>query len=254
MYDDPTALAALVAAAKRPLLIGLDIDGVLAPIVSHPDDSRLLDGIASALSDLTAVDDVFIAAISGRALASMRTFGLPDPVGLAGSHGLEEADQAMDPLDADEQQRLDLLIDAASEAARRAGDGALVEQKSASVALHIRMAPAETGDAAIAWLARTAAEVDGAELKHGSAVLELFARTASKGVAVARLAARHAAATTVFVGDDITDEDAFAMLGPDDVAIKVGDAETVARYRLEDPIAVREWLRALAALLAPSLD
>lgn len=251
MYDDPAELAAIVAAATRPLLIGLDIDGVLAPIVSHPDDSRLLDGIAATLSDLAGVDEIFVTAVSGRALSSMRTFELPSSVGLVGSHGLEEADHAMVPLSDEERQRLSRLVDAASEAARRAGDGALVEQKSASVALHIRMAPPETGAAAIEWLARNAALVDGAEMKHGSAVLELFARTASKGVSLLRLAERHAAATTVYIGDDITDEDAFAILGSDDITIKVGDAATVAQHRLEDPLAVREWLRTTVTLLRP---
>ena len=52
--------------------------------------------------------------------------------------------------------------------------------------------------------------------------------------------------TTVFVGDDVTDEDAFAHLGPDDIAIKVGDADTIATYRLHDPAAVLAWLRALS--------
>jgi trehalose-phosphatase len=54
-------------------------------------------------------------------------------------------------------------------------------------------------------------------------------------------------ATTVFLGDDVTDEDAFARLSPTDVAIKVGDADTIAPHRLRDPHAVLAFLQALAA-------
>jgi trehalose-6-phosphatase len=54
------------------------------------------------------------------------------------------------------------------------------------------------------------------------------------------------AATTVFVGDDVTDEEAFARLSPSDVAVKVGDADTIAPHRLADPTAVLAFLRALA--------
>ena len=55
-----------------------------------------------------------------------------------------------------------------------------------------------------------------------------------------------ASAVTVFVGDDVTDEDAFAVLGATDVTVKVGAADSAARHRLHDTGAVAEWLRRLA--------
>jgi trehalose 6-phosphate phosphatase len=54
----------------------------------------------------------------------------------------------------------------------------------------------------------------------------------------------------LYVGDDVTDEDAFAALRPDDVGVKVGAGQTLARYRVADPAAVRDLLQLLVTLLA----
>ena len=62
------------------------------------------------------------------------------------------------------------------------------------------------------------------------------------GVEVGR---RLGAATILFVGDDVTDEDAFGQLSPTDIAIKVGDADTMAPHRFRDPAAVLAFLRSL---------
>lgn len=247
-YDDPHALASIAANAKRPLLVGLDIDGVLAPIVTHADEARLLNGVVESLTDLAAARQVIVAAVSGRTLDSMRTFGLPTSTCLVGSHGLEEG-RSMAALEPAEQSRLDRLGQLADNALHTAGEGSWIEPKPASLVLHVRQASPAAGQTAIDQLAHAAAKIDGADIKHGSMVLEVFARSADKGRAILRLAAQFGAATSVFVGDDITDEDAFAVLGPDDLAIKVGDAETIASHRLADPAAVLSWLRELAQQL-----
>ena len=56
-YDDPADIARLVGACPRPLLVGLDVDGVLAPIVDHADDATLLDGMGAAVSAVAALED-----------------------------------------------------------------------------------------------------------------------------------------------------------------------------------------------------
>ena len=244
-FHDPAQLGLEVANAERPLLIGLDIDGVLSPLVDHADDARLLPGVADVLQRLVSVDGVRVVAVSGRALTSMRTFGLPDAMQLVGSHGMESGDQPFRPLDADERARLDQLISLADDAAITAGAGGWVEHKQASVAVHTRTADNVTGPAALERLSGEAAAVDGATVKPGSDVLELFARHASKGTAIASLTGEAAAACTVFVGDDLTDEEAFAVLGDGDVTIKVGSAATIATRRLLDPEAVLAFLEAL---------
>ncbi len=245
-FHDPAQLALNVAAAERPLLIGLDIDGVLSPLVDHADDARLLPGVADVLTRLVTAEGITVAAVSGRALESMRTFGLPDAMQLTGSHGMEAGNQPFRPLDNEERSRLDQLISLADAAAIAAGTGGWVEHKQASVAVHTRTADPVTGRAALEQLSVQAGAINGATAKPGSDVLELFARHASKGTAIAALATEAAAACTVFVGDDLTDEEAFAVLGDGDIAIKVGTAATVATRRLRDPDAVLEFLTTLA--------
>jgi trehalose-phosphatase len=132
-------------------------------------------------------------------------------------------------------------------AVEEAGVGAWIERKPASVVLHVRQADPTRGIEALADLQRNAVAVEGATTKFGNGVLELFARPADKGVALIGLAGELGALTTVFVGDDTTDEDAFTRLRPGDIAIKVGDAATVAPHRLRDPDDVLTWLRAVAS-------
>lgn len=249
-YNDAVELAHTVLATSRPLLIGLDIDGVLSPLVDHADDARLLSGVAAAIEGLGRLDDVIVAAVSGRALSSMQTFGLPRHVRLIGSHGMEAADTPMAPLTEAEHGRLAALTRLAQAAAESAGDGAWVESKSASVAVHVRTADPDAARSALAVLRTEADKIEGASSKPGSNVLELFARHASKGTAVAELRRATAANTTVFVGDDVTDEEAFAALGEAGITVKVGTADTIAGHRLRDPGTVLAWLRALDARLA----
>ncbi|MDQ3469701.1 MAG: hypothetical protein M3487_08050, partial [Actinomycetota bacterium] len=56
--DDPAGLAVIAAALARPLLVGLDVDGVLAPIVAHPADAELLPGVLESVGRLAALDGV----------------------------------------------------------------------------------------------------------------------------------------------------------------------------------------------------
>jgi trehalose-phosphatase len=245
-FDDAVELAQSVAAAPRPILIGLDLDGVLSPLVDHADDARLLDGVAEAIEQLDT-KDVAVSVVSGRALTSMRTFGLPSHVHLIGSHGIEVANTPMLPLTDEEHTRLSTLRMLAQEAAAMAGPGAWVETKFASVAIHVRTANPDTSHRALANLKQQTTAVDGASCKPGSNVLELFARHTSKGAAVVQLRQTINANTVVFIGDDVTDEEAFAVLRGNDISIKVGTAPTIAQHRLSDPHAVLRWLTALAS-------
>ena len=127
-------------------------------------------------------------------------------------------------------------------------DGVRVEDKGGAFAVHYRRAPDEA--AARSALERWARGApDALEPVWGKKVVELRVRGVSKGVAVAAHAARHPERTPVYLGDDVTDEDAFRALNaarPDAVTVKVGEGETAARYRLPDVGAVVGYLRGFA--------
>src|SRR5918995_2345710 len=89
-FDDTAAVAAVAAALERPVVVGLDVDGVLAPIVAHADDARLLPGVLEAVGELAARTPV--AVVSGRSIENLSRFGFPEHVEMFGTHGLERRD------------------------------------------------------------------------------------------------------------------------------------------------------------------
>lgn len=240
-------IAALDAVAATPrLLVTSDFDGTLAPIVNNPADARALPAAAAALVTLSALEATDVALVSGRALAVLRELAsMPAVVHLIGSHGAE--------LDTGFSQQVDTaLLDritlALNEIALRY-PGVAVETKPASVALHVRNAAATDGEAALAAALDAAADWD-AETTAGKAVLEFAVITTSKGSAIDALRRRLDSTAVVFLGDDVTDEKAFARLGSGDVGVKVGAGDTAARYRVDSPDDVADVLAYLARVRA----
>ena len=238
---DPDELADELRPLLDRALLGFDVDGVLAPIVTHAADARLTPGVHAALDELARRTDVAI--LSGRSLGDLeRLFSFPAGVHVIGSHGLEVRGLDAVALDADEQYTFDQLELLGRKAVDVAGDGAWLEYKPASVVVHTRTADPARARPAVDALARLARMVDGAQVKPGHEVVELLARSASKGQALLALAHRLARSPLVFLGDDVTDEDAFALMADDDISVRVGDGSTVARYRLAGPEAVARLL------------
>ncbi|MGE2834186.1 trehalose-phosphatase [Mycobacterium sp. SMC-4] len=233
MGDLPADLtAALDAVARVPrLLVTSDFDGTLAPIVAHPSDARPLPAAADALTALAELPDTEAALISGRALADLRVLsGLPASVHLVGSHGAEFASGFTHRID---PQLLQTITDTLRAIAADK-PGVTVETKPASVALHVRNAGESDAEAALAAAWDAAAGWD-AHVTTGKAVLEFAVIDTDKGEAVDILRSEHAASAVVFFGDDVTDEKAFRRLDGDDVGVKVGSGDTLARYRVDSP-------------------
>jgi trehalose 6-phosphate phosphatase len=85
--------------------------------------------------------------------------------------------------------------------------------------------------------------------KPGKDVLELAVTDADKGSALVRLRRELGARGVLYLGDDVTDEDGFRALGPDDVTVKVGDGDTAATHRLADLAEVPAVLERLVSAL-----
>ncbi len=235
---------ALTAVAATPhLLVTSDFDGTLAPIVNNPADARPLADAAEALAALAELPQTASALISGRALEVLRALsGMPDTVHLVGSHGAEFTSGFGHDIDTALLQRItDRLHTIAS-----GRPGVTVETKPASVALHVRNASPEDAAAALDE-ARAAAAAWDAQLTEGKAVLEFAVVQTDKGEAVDILREQENATAVVFFGDDVTDEKAFRRLRGDDVGVKVGPGESLAKYRVDSP---EDVAAALAHLLA----
>jgi trehalose 6-phosphate phosphatase len=242
----PAELLAALAdvAARRPLLVASDYDGVLSPIVDEPSAAVPTPGVAEVLARLAAVDGVTVALVSGRGVADLRTVsGFSGPFRWVGSHGAEfdgpPSDELAERRDA-LAHRLRPLVGAVP--------GARLEVKPASVAVHVRQVSDPAAGAALLDRARSQADPS-LTMKPGKAVLELAVADADKGGALRRLRAELGAAGVIYLGDDVTDEDCFRALGADDVTIKIGDGPTAARHRVADPAAALAMLDHLASLL-----
>ncbi|GAB3120979.1 bifunctional alpha,alpha-trehalose-phosphate synthase (UDP-forming)/trehalose-phosphatase [Glaciibacter psychrotolerans] len=245
----------LVAALKElsaadTLLVALDFDGTIAPYVDDPDEARAVDGVAEAVRRLLDLDGVRVAYVSGRALASLRHVAEPpENVLLTGSHGVEvKLDTPTIELNlvAGEIEQLETLGRVLERIAGSVS-GAWVEHKPAGLVLHTRMASREEGMAA-----QREARAQVEELlplmtvREGKNVLEFSVRSRTKGDALTLLRDHTGADRVMYAGDDVTDEDAFAVLHAGDLGLKIGPGASLAGFRVHGPEEVAQVLALLA--------
>lgn len=228
------------AVASAPiLLVASDYDGVLSPIVADPAAAVPDQAALSALVKLGRLPGTHAVSISGRSRATLlQLTGAPEEITMIGTHGAEGLDHEVDSEVAGSVERLqtDLM------ALARQYPGCHIEIKPIGAAFHFRNAP--LGDQA-ARQARRIAHDAGARIISGKKVVECVFGDANKGSALQALRAALDASAVVFLGDDITDEDAFAVLEDGDLGIKVGQGTTVARHRIADQTDVASVLDAL---------
>jgi trehalose 6-phosphate phosphatase len=230
------------------LLVALDFDGTISPIVDRAGDARPLPRSATALAGLAALPRTTTALLSGRALASLRAVASP-PVDtlLIGSHGAEAwLGPGSTELTLDEDQRILLAeVRGLLEEIVEQAPGTLLEDKPAGVVLHTRLAEDDVAEDAVAAARSLLQDHKGVFLKTGKRVLETSVVNASKGEGLTFLRQITGATAVLFAGDDVTDEDALARLEPGDVGVKVGLDFTQAEFRVESPVHVAELLEAL---------
>jgi trehalose 6-phosphate phosphatase len=243
----------LLAAVRRiagteQLLVAMDFDGTISPIVDHAGDARPLPRSAAAFAELTALPRTTTALISGRALDSLRAVASPpEETLLIGSHGAEAwLGPGSAPLTLDPEQLA--LLDEVRAVLREiveVAPGTVLEEKPAGVVLHTRLAADDVAEDAVAAARTALQDRPGVYLKNGKRVLETSVVHASKGEGVDFLRQAAGATGVLFAGDDTTDEDALARLGQDDVGVKVGLDFTQAQFRVEAPVHIAELLEAL---------
>ncbi|MDH3706344.1 MAG: trehalose-phosphatase, partial [Acidimicrobiia bacterium] len=237
---------ALRGLARTPvMLVACDYDGTLAPLVDNPDEAFPHRESIAALRALAAFPDTEVAVVSGRSLRDLAALSrLPEEIHLVGSHGSEFDAGFLRELD---RGQLELRKAITQELEGIAGHhpGALVEKKPASVAFHYRQAAEGSADDIVAQILAGPATTPGVQVKHGKDVVELAVIETDKGEALETLRRQVGAEAVIFMGDDVTDEDAFARLTGPDVGIKIGPGDTKAGLRLDD---TEDASRALALL------
>jgi trehalose-phosphatase len=243
-------------ASRPPVLVALDFDGVLAPIVEDRDAARPLPESVTALERLAALPNVTLALVSGRTMADLKKLAAPPPgTILIASHGAELDDPASgdaagalldtgtQALLADVQKSLREIVD------RHPGTD--LESKPAGAVLHTRTAERDVADDATRAALEGPATWPGVHAMQGKEVVELSVLDTDKGTALQAVRERLEPGDhpVLYAGDDVTDENAFAMLRDGDVGIKIGEGETKARWRVEDPMTFARLLHHLADLL-----
>jgi trehalose 6-phosphate phosphatase len=219
------------SASQRPAVF-LDYDGVLTPIVARPEDAVISPGMQATVQTLSRRCPVCV--ISGRDRAVVqRLMGIDDLV-VAGSHGFDIWSPRLGTLDHPEAVGSGKLISEASEHVRdrlAAVDGVLIEPKKFSVAVHYRLvAPAQHERVAAVVRAVVGEFAPSLKVTPGKDVYEVQPNLDwNKGRALlfllTALGMDGSDVLPFYLGDDITDEDAFRALRGRGVGIIVGRSD-----------------------------
>lgn len=227
----------------------LDVDGSLLELAPTPVEVVVPPGLSTLLGELCAELQGAVAIVSGRSLIVVDQLLAPWRSAAAGVHGAEMRFPGNHAI-----RRKPPIPDAVARELRRRFANVpevLIEDKASAVAIHFARCPERAEECERAIL-EAMQGIQGLRLQRGRAVLEAVYADANKGGAV-RLLLEHAPLAgrrAVFVGDDRTDEAAFALVrGRDGIGIKVGEGVTQATHRLSDPAAVLRWLRSSLAAL-----
>jgi trehalose-phosphatase len=244
-----------IAGRSGRVVVFLDYDGTLTPIVSHPESAWLSDSMRQVLRELAARAPVVI--LSGRDLDDVRRRVELDGIVYAGSHGFDIAG----PHGLRRQMAAEFLrkLDVAERELHEATDGisgARVERKHFSIAAHYR----NVTESDVSKVQRA---VDAVAARHrelrkiaGKKVYELQPDTDwDKGKALLWLLGAIGSESRemfpIYIGDDSTDEDAFRAIRQRGIGIIVSEQPrpTAARYLLKSPAEVERLLRELTARL-----
>lgn len=231
----------------------LDYDGCLTHIVKDPDKAILSDGMRKTLQQLAEVCPV--AVVSGRDRANVEKLVQLDNLYYAGSHGFDiSGPDNMHTEPGGAAAAIPALDKAQAELDERLRDvnGAQVERKRYAIAVHYRNVAEEQVEQVLDVAKDVLSENKELKPGPGKKILELKPNLDwHKGKAVhwlmEELDLNKPHIIPLYIGDDLTDEDAFAALQGQGISILVGehDEETAADYRLESVEEVQEFLEAL---------
>ncbi len=240
------------------IVLLLDFDGTLAPIVERPEMAEIPARTRAALERLLPLEGVEAAIVSGRGLADARARAALGGIAYAGNHGMEIEGPGVARLHepaAAARPELETVLSRLLPALEPI-PGAFVEDKGLTLSIHYRRVDRGRVPDVRKLVARAAGSSDRLRVTEGKEVLEVRPRVDwHKGKAVEFLLRSLEPAPglpVLYLGDDTTDEDAFRALagwrGGSGEGVVVGDPppETAARCFVADPTEVAELLEGLA--------
>jgi trehalose 6-phosphate phosphatase len=236
------------------LVVLSDYDGTLADFDPDPTIPRPSRDTADLLCKIAGRDDLSFGIVSGRRISDLRTRTQLTPrVYLAGLHGLEievRSERWQHPDLDPARKHVRALYQRLSDLPLRV-PGLVIEDKDASMAVHVRGVVPELRAQALADADACAAEwVKSGKLRRlpGSFVLEFLPNIAAHKGDATRWIVKDVETTckqrawVVFIGDDITDEDAFDAV-KNGISVLVGSRETHATHRVANTRDVCHLLR-----------
>jgi trehalose 6-phosphate synthase/phosphatase len=254
-YASAAELAATLPTADR-IVLFLDYDGTLFPIVRLPRLAAPDQGLVDLVARLGALPALDVHVVSGRSSSQLDEWFGRTKVSLHAEHGAESrfADETewgcavTRGVGSDWQG----FVRAVLEDFTRNTPGSFIEEKAHALAWHYRLCDPLVGERAANELRLHGRETFapmGLEVVAGKRVLEIRHVGINKGLVVRRVLEQHGrGAERVFavaIGDDAVDEDRFAAVGEGGWTIAVGDNPSRAALRLRDPAAVRRFLELL---------
>ena len=247
-------------ATRGQILVALDFDGTLSDIVARPEDAFITEERRELLRDLNSRPRFAVAVISGRRVDDLRErVGLSD-IAYAGHHGLEIAGPGFQhvPPEAETFRDTAARLGASLEAAIGGIPGVIFEHNGLSLSAHYRLVAGEqraTVQRAIRDIVTPAASAGEVRVIPGKEVVNLLPPLVwHKGSALRWLIElldsiphRVGNIFPIYIGDDVTDEDAFPVARETGIAARVGPPteDTAAEYTLADTAEVEATLRAI---------
>lgn len=252
----------IVPPRGKQLAVFLDFDGTLTPIVARPDLARLSKSIHATLERLSHL--CTIAVISGRDLADVQQRVGIATLFYAGSHGFDITGPGKTHVQFEQGTEYLSLLDQAEAELREklaAIEGCLVERKRFSIAVHYRQVEPASVPKVKETVADTLRLHTPLRLSKGKKVYELQPNIDwDKGKALRwllkALDLNRPEVIPMYIGDDLTDEDAFAAIHDDGIGILVAETakQTEARYLLANPEEVQRFLEALIERLEEDVE
>ncbi|HEY6578193.1 MAG TPA: trehalose-phosphatase [Rhizomicrobium sp.] len=229
----------------------LDVDGTILDIAATPDAVRVPATLKRTLAQLQQQTDGATALVSGRELATLDRLFAPLRLAAIGGHGAEWRTR---PDGAIEQRAQPLPIDIKRVFVSAMADEPQIriEDKGYTLAFHYRRAPQRRLELEARLSRCLEPYASGLRLLHGKRVIEVKPRSFDKGEAIRELmrGAPFAGRRPVYLGDDTTDEDAFAVVREmEGVGISVGRRMADAQRMLPNPRTARQWLASIAGLV-----